>query len=118
MRKAIADHMVVSLHAAAQLTISLEVDATELVLLREKIVAGFETAIGIRPTYTDLLVVLVTKALEQTPLLNSTLEGGEITLHRDVNMGVAVALSDGLIVPVIHQAQKGRILVTAHPCEG
>ncbi len=106
IRKAIADHMVASLRAAAQLTISLEVDATELVALRENIVAGFEAAIGIRPTYTDLLIVLVTQALQQNPVLNSTLEGGEIILHRDINMGVAVALSDGLIVPVICEAQK------------
>lgn len=106
MRKAIAEHMVASLHTAAQLTISLEVDATELVALREKIVVGFETAIGIRPTYTDLLIVLVTKALERNPVLNSTLDGGEVILHHDVNMGVAVALADGLIVPIIRQTQK------------
>ncbi|MCL5958305.1 MAG: 2-oxo acid dehydrogenase subunit E2, partial [Chloroflexi bacterium] len=106
MRKAIADHMVESLHNAAQLTISLEVDATELVNLRERILPGFEAAIGVRPTFTDLLVVLTTKALQQHPLLNSTTEGDEIILHQPVNMGVAVAIESGLIVPVILGAQN------------
>ena len=106
IRKAIADHLVESLHNAAQLTISLEVDATELVNLRERILPGFEAAIGVRPTFTDLLVVLTTKALQQHPLLNSTTEGDEIILHQTVNMGVAVAIESGLIVPVIPGAQK------------
>ncbi len=106
MRKMIADHLVESLHTAAQLTISLEVDATELVKVREIVLPGFHVATGIRPTYTDLLVVLVTKALQQHPILNSTTEGETIKLHEDVNMGVAVAIESGLIVPVISQAQK------------
>ena len=105
MRKMIADHLVQSLHNAAQLTVSLEVDATELVRARELILPGFQAATGIRPTFTDLLIVLVARALQQHPILNSTLVDDEIILHEDVNMGVAVAIDSGLIVPVIHQAQ-------------
>ena len=105
VRKMIADHLVESLRNGAQLTIASEVDATELVRARELIIPGFQAAAGIRPTYTDLLIVLVAKALKLHPTLNSTTTGDEVVLHEDVNMGVAVATESGLIVPVIHEAQ-------------
>ncbi len=106
MRKFIADHLVASLHNAAQLTVSVEVDATELVKAREAILPKVQDATGIRPTYTDMLVVLLTRALQQHPLLNSVTVEDQIILSDDVNMGVAVNTDTGLIVPVIHQAQK------------
>jgi len=100
MRQAIAEHMVASLHSMAQLTMMTEVDATELVKLRTQLKADFEL------TYTDLLVKAVAKTLKRHPLLNAILIGDEIHLLEYIHIGVAVALPDGLIVPVVRDADK------------
>ncbi|MCR4406175.1 MAG: 2-oxo acid dehydrogenase subunit E2 [Anaerolineae bacterium] len=100
MRQAIAEHMVESLHSMAQLTMMMEVDVTELVKLREQIKADFEV------TYTDLLVRAVAKTLKNHPRLNATLIGDEIHQLESIHIGVAVALPDGLIVPVVRDADR------------
>lgn len=100
MRQAVAEHMVESLRSMAQLTLQTEVDATELVKLRTQLKAEFDL------TYTDLLVKAVAKAIMQHPLLNSTLLGDEIHLLEPIHIGIAVALEDGLIVPVLRNAGK------------
>ncbi len=100
IRQAIAEHTVESLHTMAQLTMMMEVDVTELVKLREQVKADFEV------TYTDLLVKAVAKTLKSHPLLNVVLIGDEIQLLDCIHIGVAVALPDGLIVPVVRDADK------------
>ena len=100
MRQSIADHMVESLHTTAQLTLTMEVDATELVKLRTQLKTDFDL------TFTDLLVKAVAKTLKKHPLLNATLIGDEIHLLEAIHIGVAVALQDGLIVPVLRDADK------------
>jgi len=100
MRQSIAEHMVESLHSMAQLTMMMEVDATELVKLREQVKADFEL------TYTDLLVKAVAKTLKRHPSLNATLVGDEIHQLESIHIGVAVALQDGLIVPVVRDADR------------
>jgi pyruvate dehydrogenase E2 component (dihydrolipoamide acetyltransferase) len=100
MRQAVAEHMVESLHTMAQLTLQIEVDATELVKLRSQLKADFDL------TYTDLMVKAVARALRQHPLLNSTLIGDEIHLLESIHIGVAVALEEGLIVPILRDADK------------
>ena len=100
MRQAIADHMVESLHNMAQLTMMVEVDMTELVKLREQVKADFDV------TYTDFLVRAVAGTLKRHPIMNATLIGDEIHQLESVHIGVAVALRDGLIVPVVRDADK------------
>ena len=100
MRQAIAEHMVESLHSMAQLTMMMEVDVTELVKLREQVKAEFDV------TYTDLVVKAVAKALKRHPMLNATLIGDEVHQLDSIYIGVAVALQDGLIVPVVRDADK------------
>ncbi len=90
----------------AQVTVSREVDAGALVARRAELAAGFEAATGIRLTYTDLLVETVARLLTEHPLLNATLTEQGIVSPPAVHMGVAVALDDGLIVPVIRDAQR------------
>ena len=85
----------------AQVTISREADVSGLVALRDRLAPGFEAASGIHLTYTDLLVEAVSRLLTEHPLLNATLDGDTIVVSEAVHMGVAVALEDGLIVPVI-----------------
>ena len=105
MRKAIAEHMHRSLSVAAQITLTAEVDMTEMVKLRKSLVAK-EEALGTRITYTDLLVLAITQLLKDQPIVNSSLIDNEIKLWESINIGVAVALVEGLIVPVVKDADK------------
>lgn len=100
MRRAIAENMVASLQQMAQLTMLMEVDVTDLVKLRAQLKAEFDL------TYTDLLIKGVAKALKRHPNLNATLIGDEIHRLEAINIGIAVALDDGLIVPVLRDADK------------
>ena len=100
MRQAIAEGMMASLHSMAQLTLTTQVDITDLVALRDVLRERW----GKRITYTDLLVKAVALALREHPILNSILVGEEIALLTRIDVGVAVALDEGLIVPVVREA--------------
>ena len=102
VRGAIAQRMLQSLQASAQYTLSLEVDMTEAVSLRRQAPRGESTRIST----TDIIVKAVAEALKRHPRLNSALVGNELHVFRDINIGVAVALSEGLVVPVIRNADK------------
>jgi pyruvate dehydrogenase E2 component (dihydrolipoamide acetyltransferase) len=104
IRKVVAERLTDSLRTMAQVTIAREVDAGGLVARRAALAAGFEAATGIRLTYTDLLVKEVAELLADHPLLNATLTEQGIVCPDAVHMGVAVALEDGLIVPVVRDA--------------
>jgi pyruvate dehydrogenase E2 component (dihydrolipoamide acetyltransferase) len=104
IRKVVAERLQDSLHGMAQVTISREADVSGLVGLRERLAPGFEAASGIHLTYTDLFVEIVARLLTEHPLLNATLDGDTIVAWEAVHMGVAVALEDGLIVPVIRNS--------------
>ena len=104
IRKVVAERLTESLHTMAQVTISREVNTSGLVARRATLAAGFEAATGARLTYTDLLVEIVARLLHDHPLLNATLTDQGIVCPPAVHMGVAVALEDGLIVPVIRDA--------------
>ena len=105
MRKAIAEHLHRSLSISAQLTAMGEIDMTEVVKLRE-ILVGQAEVIGARITYTDIFVLAIAKLLKDNPIINSSLIDNEIKLWENINVGVAVALEEGLIVPVIKDADK------------
>lgn len=105
MRKVIAEHMHRSLSTAAQLTLTAEIDMTEMVKLRKSLVAK-EKDLGIRITYTDLLVLAIAQLLKDQPIVNSSLIDDEIKRWESINVGVAVALEEGLIVPVVKDADK------------
>ncbi len=104
IRKVVAERLSESLRTTAQVTIAREVEAGGLVARRAAYAAGFEAATGLRLTYTDLLVQAVAGLLGEHPLLNATLTEQGIVVPDAVHMGVAVALEDGLIVPVIRDA--------------
>ncbi|MBJ7600359.1 dihydrolipoamide acetyltransferase family protein, partial [Candidatus Nephthysia bennettiae] len=105
IRKMVAERLHESLQTMAQVTVSREAEVGGLVARRAQLSPGFEAATGLRLTYTDLLVETVARLLPEHPLLNSTLEENSIVIPEAVHMGVAVALEDGLIVPVIRDAQ-------------
>jgi len=109
MRRAIAEHMHRSLAESAQLTAIGEIDMTEPVKLREDLLARADV-IGTRITYTDMFVFVAAKVLKEKPMVNSSLIGNEIKVWEDINIGVAVALEEGLIVPVIKNADQKSIV--------
>ncbi|OSS42575.1 Dihydrolipoamide acetyltransferase component of pyruvate dehydrogenase complex [Desulfurella amilsii] len=108
-RKAIAEHMHASLSNSAQITLMGEIDAYELVNLREQLL-NKESELGLRITYTDLLVYFISRVLKDFSLINSSIIDNEIKVWEDINIGVAVALEDGLIVPAIKNADKKTLI--------
>ena len=100
MRKMIAERMFESLHSSAQLTMHMEVCMDEAVTLREQLISEWATE-SIRPTYTDLVVLASARALKQHPLMNSEFHEKEIRLLDEIHVGLAVAVEEGLVVPVI-----------------
>ena len=114
MRQAIAEHMVHSLSVAAQLTLSGEIDMTEMIKLRKSLLQK-EEIVGLRISYTDLLVYALTKAVKLVPIVNSSVVDNEIKIWEDINIAVAVSLEvdeaeSGLIVPVVKDAGNKSLL--------
>ncbi|MBU1206959.1 MAG: 2-oxo acid dehydrogenase subunit E2 [Proteobacteria bacterium] len=105
MIKAMAEHMLRSRQSTAQVTNWEDVDMTELIKLREELLK-MEPALGVRVSYTDIFAKIVGVVLKEFPLMNSSLEGEEIRIWEDINLGIAVNLEKGLIVPVVHQTHK------------
>ena len=104
MRKAIAEHMILSRRTSAHVQTIFEVDMTSIVQLREKHKQEFETRTGIRLSYTAFFVRALVDTVREFPILNCSVSGDQIIFKKPVNVGVAVALETGLIVPVIRDA--------------
>jgi pyruvate dehydrogenase E2 component (dihydrolipoamide acetyltransferase) len=105
MRRTIATRMHSSLQETAQLTMDMDVMMDDAVKLRGQLITEWES-LGIRPTYTDLVICATAKALRTHPLMNSTMTETEIRLLGDIHVGMAVALDEGLIVPVVHHTDR------------
>lgn len=110
LRQAIAETMMDSLHSMAQLTLTSQADVTSLVGLRDVLRRRWDARIS----YTDLIVKAVALALREHPVLNSTLMGEQIVIHDQIGLGVAVALDQGLIVPVVRGAEKRSVQEIHH----
>jgi len=106
MRRAIAMKMVKSKMQVPHFYVSVQVDMTEAARLREGLNSVIETKSGVRLSFTHLLVKAVASALEKYPQLNATVEDDEVRIWKDINIGIAVSLEDGLIVPVLRGANK------------
>jgi 2-oxoglutarate dehydrogenase E2 component (dihydrolipoamide succinyltransferase) len=105
MRSQIARRMVESVQTAAHCTTVVEVDFGRVAARRAELREGMADR-GVNLTYLAFVAREVVAALERHPILNASIEGEEIVHHSDVDLGIAVALEDGLIVPVIRQAQR------------
>lgn len=104
LRKMVADNVAKSAQTAPHVTLTTEVDVTDMIKVRTQILDEFERKYGTRLTYTDLIVKAVARALLDHPMMNASLQGSEIRIAGNINVGVALALDGGLIVPVIHDA--------------
>lgn len=106
MRKVIAERMQQSLQNTAQLTLMLKADVTELTQLQKKIRSQLDEKEKVSVTVTDFIAKAVVKALLEHPRMNSTYVDDTIQIHKEVHLGIAVALQEGLVVPVIRNAEK------------
>ncbi len=106
MRKIIAQRMIESRRTSAHVHCMFEVDITRIVNLRNKLKSGFEQRNGSRLTFMPFFVRAAIIALQQFPIVNASLEDQGIRYHRHVNVGIAVALDWGLIVPVLKNADE------------
>jgi 2-oxoglutarate dehydrogenase E2 component (dihydrolipoamide succinyltransferase) len=104
MRKLIAKHMIESRRTSAHVHCMYEVDLTRIVNLRNKLKSAFEQRHGARLTFMPFFVRAAIIAIQQWPIVNANIEGENIRYHRQINMGIAVALDWGLIVPVLKNA--------------
>jgi 2-oxoglutarate dehydrogenase E2 component (dihydrolipoamide succinyltransferase) len=104
MRKIIAQRMIESRRASAHVHCMYEVDFTRIVSLRAKHKNGFEQRHGVRLTFMPFFVRAAIIAVQQWPIINASIEGESIRYHRQINVGIAVALDWGLIVPVLKNA--------------
>jgi len=106
MRKKIAEHMVMSKHTSAHVHGVFEIDVTRIVKLRERMKSKFEQATGNKLTFTPFFARAVIHGIRKWPIINSSLEGDNIHYHPSINLGIAVALDWGLIVPVVKNAEE------------
>jgi len=106
MRALISEHMVMSRHTSAHVSSFFEVDFTRIARIRAKHRAEFEKATGEKLTYLPFIVKAVTDGLRAHPVLNAAVRDREIIYRKQINIGIAVALDWGLIVPVIKNADN------------
>ncbi|HEV7838298.1 MAG TPA: dihydrolipoamide acetyltransferase family protein, partial [Gemmatimonadaceae bacterium] len=106
MRALISEHMVASRHTSAHVTSFIEIDFTRVARIRAKKRAEFEAATGQKLTYMPFIIKAVTQGLQAFPVMNSSVAGTNVIYRKQINIGVAVALDWGLIVPVIRRADE------------
>jgi pyruvate dehydrogenase E2 component (dihydrolipoamide acetyltransferase) len=110
MRAIIAQRMAASAQTAPHVHTVFRVDMTRIVQLREREKAKFEQRNGVKLTYMPFVAVAAVLTLRRFPIVNASLEGDSIRYHQNINLGIAVALEWGLIVPVIKQAEERNFL--------
>ena len=110
MRQRIAEHMVFSKRTSAHVTTVHKVDMTKIAKLRDRIKAQFQAEHGFGLTFLPFVLRAATAALRQYPILNASIDGTNVIYHRDINLGIAVALENGLIVPVIRNADEKNVV--------
>lgn len=113
MRKAIADNMVRSFYAAPHASVIAEADVTDLLKLITKEKELFKQTHGVKLTITPFLIQALTRAIQQFPMLNASLEDETIIMKRYVNVGIAVNVDKGLLVPVIKNCQERNLVSLA-----
>jgi pyruvate dehydrogenase E2 component (dihydrolipoamide acetyltransferase) len=109
MRKKIAEHMVLSAQTSPHVYSVYEVNFARVAALREKKKAAYEAA-GAKLTFTAFIAKVAIDALRQFPIVNASIDGDNIVYKKDINLGIAVALDNGLIVPVIRNADEKNLL--------
>ena len=110
MRLKIAEHMLMSKRTSAHVTTIHKVDMTKVAKMRERHKADFQARYGMSLTFLPFVARATVEALRAYPLLNASIEGNNVIYHNEINLGIAVALENGLIVPVIRNADEKNVL--------
>jgi len=110
MRAKIAEHMVMSKRTSAHVTTVHRTDMTRIAKLRERNKADFQQRYGYSLTYLPFVIAATVEAIRDYPILNASIEGNNIIYHNEINIGIAVALENGLIVPVIRNADEKNVV--------
>ncbi len=110
MRQRIAEHMVMSKRISAHVTTVHKVDMTKIAKMRDRNKAEFKARYGYSLTFLPFVAKAAAEAIRHFPILNASIEGTNIIYHNEVNMGIAVALENGLIVPVIRNADEKNVV--------
>jgi pyruvate dehydrogenase E2 component (dihydrolipoamide acetyltransferase) len=122
VQKTVAERMTQSIRTAAHCSVTIEVDASRMLRLRREVNAKLESEGKPRISYTDILVKALATALKDHPVLNSSIEGDQLKIFEDVNVGFAVEAEihgqSGLMVPVIRKADKKSLLKIAEEARG
>jgi pyruvate dehydrogenase E2 component (dihydrolipoamide acetyltransferase) len=113
MRSIIAQRMVESKHTSPHVHTVFKIDMTRIVRLRDKEKSKYEQRNGVKLTFMPFIARAVIQALRKMPIVNASMEGDAIRYHKNVNLGIAVALDWGLIVPVVKQAEEKNFLGVA-----
>ncbi|BCW98450.1 MAG: dihydrolipoamide acetyltransferase component of pyruvate dehydrogenase complex [Armatimonadota bacterium] len=104
LRKAVADNLEKSARSVIPVTLTMGVDMTEATRMREQLKPVYEKKHGVKLSFTDIVIKAVARAIEDYPIINSSLEGDQIRIHDGVHVCVAVAVPDGLLAPVVRDA--------------
>lgn len=110
MRQRIAEHMVMSKRVSAHVTTVHKTDMTRIAKMRERNKAEFQARYGYSLTFLPFVAKAAAEAIRHYPILNSSIEGTNIIYHNEINIGIAVALENGLIVPVIRAADEKNVV--------
>ena len=110
MRQKIAEHMVMSKRTSAHVTTVHRVDMTKVAKMRERNKGEFQQRYGMSLTFLPFVTQAAVEAIRAYPILNASIEGANIIYHNDINVGIAVALENGLIVPVIRSADEKNVI--------
>jgi len=110
MRQKIAEHMVMSKRTSAHVTTIHRVDMTKIAKMRDRQKNDFQSRYGMSLTYLPFVVRASVESLRTYPIVNASIEGTNILYHNEINIGIAVALENGLIVPVIRNADEKNVL--------
>ena len=110
MRTKIAEHMILSRRTSAHVTTIFEIDMSRVVELRDREKADYEQVYGVKLTYTHFFAMAAVQALKEFPVFNASVDGNNIVYRSDINLGIAVAVPEGLIVPVVKNCEEKSFL--------
>jgi len=114
MRAKIAEHMLLSKRTSAHVTTVHKTDMTKIAKMRERHKGEFQQRYGYSLTYLPFVIAAAVEAIRAYPIVNASIEGNNIIYHNEINIGIAVALENGLIVPVIRGADEKNVLGLQH----
>lgn len=117
MRKVIAKRMAESAYTAPHVTLNSEIDMSKAIEIRKQLLGKIEKQTGFRLSYTEIILKAVAQTLKNHPIINASLQGDEIVFHDEVNIGLAVAVDNGLVVPVIKHADLKGLAALTEECK-